>query len=460
MSDYNIDNAKNDIQNLQDQNSFDFQEIKRLDGLIKDYDKRVTQAINFNNQINKKIESDYEKFKKNIIDDIFELGNVGGSGEGLTSTQKRQLQTAYEHSKSEHVQDDDIPTKVSELENDSSYVTTSEMKNAISKISVSGGVDLSGYYTKAEIDAYRPLVKTIADNVWTLKTLAEDDTEIYTNILTHNLGTTDICISFFDSNLENLYCAYKCIDENNIEITNDEAITMTVVIFHGGINTSVSSSNTGTGTSYTNQTWTFIGDSITQGVGTTKNYAQYLKEKLSLGSVINLGVNGKKLSPTMANDITTASTNTNAIFVFGGTNDFYENVPLGDYYTTTGNGVRTLNTDTSTYRGALISICQSMYSRFPTAMHILMTPIHRELYNGGQITDLQPNSNGDYLEEYVNSVIEVGRIMSVHVIDLYAKSGLQPNVPENKAQFFGVTDGLHPIAAGHEKIADCIINNL
>ena len=50
--------------------------------------------------------------------------------------------------------------------------------------------------------------------------------------------------------------------------------------------------------------------------------------------------------------------------------------------------------------------------------------------------------------------------MSVHVIDLYAESGLQPNVPENKAQFFGTTDGLHPIAAGHEKIADCIIKNL
>ena len=49
---YTIDNAKNDIQNLQDQNSYDFQEIKRLDGIIMDYDKRILQAINFNNQIN------------------------------------------------------------------------------------------------------------------------------------------------------------------------------------------------------------------------------------------------------------------------------------------------------------------------------------------------------------------------------------------------------------------------
>ena len=69
MSEYNINNAKNDIQNLQDQNKYDFQEIKRLDRLIKDYDKRVTQSINFNNLINKKIESDYNKIKKIILDE-------------------------------------------------------------------------------------------------------------------------------------------------------------------------------------------------------------------------------------------------------------------------------------------------------------------------------------------------------------------------------------------------------
>ena len=69
MSEYTINNAKNDIQNLQDQNSYDFQEIKRLDSLINDYDKRVLQAINFNNLINKKIQDDYENIKKVIIDE-------------------------------------------------------------------------------------------------------------------------------------------------------------------------------------------------------------------------------------------------------------------------------------------------------------------------------------------------------------------------------------------------------
>ena len=72
MTDYNIDNVKNDIENLQDQNKYDFQEIKRLDGLINDYGKKVLQAINMNNQINKKIQNEYEKLKKIIIDEYIQ----------------------------------------------------------------------------------------------------------------------------------------------------------------------------------------------------------------------------------------------------------------------------------------------------------------------------------------------------------------------------------------------------
>ena len=86
---YNIDNAKNDIQNLQDQNKYDFQEIKRLDNLIKDYDKRVKQAINLNNQINEKNQYNYENLKKTVLDRIKYL--------------EEQLKTAYEHSQNYHV---------------------------------------------------------------------------------------------------------------------------------------------------------------------------------------------------------------------------------------------------------------------------------------------------------------------------------------------------------------------
>lgn len=73
----------------------------------------------------------------------------GGSGEGLTSEQIQQLQTAYEHSQSVHVQASDIPTRVSELENDSSFVTTSELNAAISRIEISGGTGIT--YTSVDV---------------------------------------------------------------------------------------------------------------------------------------------------------------------------------------------------------------------------------------------------------------------------------------------------------------------
>lgn len=65
------------------------------------------------------------------LKDFLEISN---SGNGLTSEQAQQLQTAYEHSQSEHVSIDDIPTKVSELNNDSYFVTTSQLNTAISGI--------------------------------------------------------------------------------------------------------------------------------------------------------------------------------------------------------------------------------------------------------------------------------------------------------------------------------------
>ena len=118
---YNIDNAKNDIQNLQDQNKYDFQEIKRLERLIKEYDERVLQVINFNSQLNKKIQSQISS----LLDKIKNLeGNSPSSGgSGLTTSQTNQLNTAYNHSLSPHVKTSNIPTKTSQLINNSGFIT-------------------------------------------------------------------------------------------------------------------------------------------------------------------------------------------------------------------------------------------------------------------------------------------------------------------------------------------------
>ena len=118
--------------------------------------------------------------------DYLGVNTSGSSGEGLTSEQAQQLQTAYEHSQITHVQASDIPSKTSDLENDSGfltsipseYVTEEEMSTALStkanksdipslegyatetfvtnkiaEASLSGGeVDLSGYATKDDLN--------------------------------------------------------------------------------------------------------------------------------------------------------------------------------------------------------------------------------------------------------------------------------------------------------------------
>ncbi len=77
------------------------------------------------------------------------VASAGTGGQGLTTEQAQQLNTAYTHSQSTHVQQSDIPTKTSDLTNDSDYVNSTYVANKIAEASLSGGdVDLSGYVTK------------------------------------------------------------------------------------------------------------------------------------------------------------------------------------------------------------------------------------------------------------------------------------------------------------------------
>ena len=88
---------------------------------------------------------------------------VANGGAGLSSEQAQKLETAYEHSQSTHVSVSDIPTKVSDLENDSSFVTQTEMTNAINNAQLGGGsaeVDLS-IYKKIKEDTLTTTATTI-----------------------------------------------------------------------------------------------------------------------------------------------------------------------------------------------------------------------------------------------------------------------------------------------------------
>lgn len=114
--------------------------------------KTMNITIEHFNEILPYLESLFEgKYptKKELEDAI---KNVGGStGTGLTPDQVQQLADAYAHSQSPHVSASDIPTKTSELTNDSNFATETYVIDEINKASLGGGsssVDLTDYQKK------------------------------------------------------------------------------------------------------------------------------------------------------------------------------------------------------------------------------------------------------------------------------------------------------------------------
>ena len=222
------------------------------------------------------------------------------------------------------------------------------------------------------------------------------------------------------------------------------------------------------------ETWSFLGDSITEGVHTTKTYHEYIADKLGI-TAKNYGANGSCISTyTLSQDlhsycmckrIETVDKTSKKLFIFGGTNDFNRGCPLGSFYTVDSNGKRTFSADTNTFKGALSVMFQYAMQNFTDI--VVLTPIHRSTFDT-QPTDLQKNVAGLYLEDYVNAIKEACALFGIgKVIDLYTISGLNPNFSNNANKYFhdGTNDDigvdlLHPNAKGHEKICDCIINNI
>ena len=214
----------------------------------------------------------------------------------------------------------------------------------------------------------------------------------------------------------------------------------------------------------------FIGDSITEGVHTSKTYHQYLAEMLGIVNV-NHGRNGSTISNyhmdetdpkyQICDRLDLIDREAKYNFVFAGTNDFYFNVPMGEFYKK--QGLATVyNDDKATFKGALATVIVTLKETMPTVPVVVCTPIHRGTFSG-QPTELEPNSIGLYLSDYCDAIREACDIFGVdYIVDLHTLSGLNPIVNANAHEYFhdGTTsqwtDLLHPNANGHKKIADCI----
>ncbi|MDE7386071.1 MAG: SGNH/GDSL hydrolase family protein [Muribaculaceae bacterium] len=162
-----------------------------------------------------------------------------------------------------------------------------------------------------------------------------------------------------------------------------------------------------------------------------------------------------------------------AILIFIGTNDYNNAVPPGQWFTEKAETVdyglgyekrperrtrRMPDMNPDTYRGRINIALDSLKRTYPTKQIVLLTPIHRSGFypnsHNWQVPEDYTNRCGEYLDAYVDAVIEAGRLWAVPVIDLNSLCGLYPLHDEHGRYFYNAdTDRLHPNNAGHQRIA-------
>lgn len=200
----------------------------------------------------------------------------------------------------------------------------------------------------------------------------------------------------------------------------------------------------------------FLGDSITEGVGVPSvefTYWNQLKEKFGLAEARGYGISGTRFArqrvpysnPRFDLDfcsrVDEMDPDADLVVVFGGTNDFgHGDALLGCFEDRT----------PETFYGACHYLMTHLLNRYPNGTIVFMTPLHREV-------ERKPDKVHT-LSAYVAIIREVAEYYGIPVMDLYANSGIQPQVKIMKETY--CPDGLHPNVAGAARIADRLGNFL
>lgn len=195
----------------------------------------------------------------------------------------------------------------------------------------------------------------------------------------------------------------------------------------------------------------FLGDSITEGDGVTMEtrFTALLSQRYDM-LCHNYGICGTRIArqsrPSQyphhdldfcmrADDM---ESDADAVVVFGGTNDFgHGDAPFGDF------SDRTVDT----FCGALHVLYRKLLEKYPSSLIVICTPLHRS-------TERIPRWDGHILDDFVQMIRKTAEYYSLPVLDLYAISGMQPDVPVIKEKL--MPDGLHPNEEGHKILAELI----
>lgn len=199
----------------------------------------------------------------------------------------------------------------------------------------------------------------------------------------------------------------------------------------------------------------FLGDSITQGHGTSspdRVFWRVLGARTG-AECFGYGVGGTRIAIQQKTDgnykdryfssrIEEMIDDPDVVVVFGGTNDFgHGDAPFGTQ----------LDRSENTFCGAVHILIQKLINRYPQAQIVFMTPLHRI----GE-EEVERNEYGlprsGRLRDYVDAIKVAAEHYGIPVLDLYRVSGIQPEIPILRELY--TPDGLHPNDRGNERIAD------
>lgn len=198
----------------------------------------------------------------------------------------------------------------------------------------------------------------------------------------------------------------------------------------------------------------FLGDSITEGVGASciENCYVNVFERLTGCKTVNYGISGTRYAVKKADAATPGAdrnyisrvdemcADADIVVVFGGTNDFgHGDAPLGGFS----------DRDPNTFYGACHILYRKLLEKYPDAVIVVMTPMHRLSEN---VTTNEIGLPCERLIEFVKAEREVAEYYSLPVLDLFASSGIQPAVDVIREKY--MPDGLHPSDAGARIIAE------
>jgi len=200
-----------------------------------------------------------------------------------------------------------------------------------------------------------------------------------------------------------------------------------------------------------------IGDSITEGVGTSdpKHVFWRLLGSLDGADLYGDGIGGTRIARqrTASEDpkhdqyfrsrLGKMRPEADVVIVFGGTNDYgHGDAPFG----------RMSDRTDDTFYGALHNLYSELLEKYPNAHIMIMTPLHR-LEEERLMNEIGIRNIGS-LKDYVNVIKEVAAYYGLPVLDLYTKSGIQPDHETIRELY--LPDGLHPSDEGNRRIYELL----